>query len=368
MTRFFRNFLALVVLTGMAGGLVAQNTGDRNPTLKIGDPAPAINVIKWTKTKGSEIARFKEGEAVNLEPGQVYVVEFWATWCGPCKMGMPHLSELARHYQGTVTFMGISVKENRQSGNSEYISKVEDFVKHRSASMDYNVGIDGPENIMNNTWLVPAGLRGIPAAVVVNKEGKIGWMGHPMFGLDAAIELALAGKLDAKTGQALVDENNKNTAIWSSHTHLVNKALEAKDFATDNAVPGFALWTTQNRYKLLSFTDSAAAKQLAEKHFQANYLGEESLMMLGTFIVENDLQHRDYDLALKMLLRVRELQVNSHTNVRLNDFIARSYAALGDYTNAAKFQEENLKLAQAAGSGVDAAQKRLDEYKEKINK
>jgi thiol-disulfide isomerase/thioredoxin len=48
------------------------------------DPAPPLKVSKWLK--GEEVKRF--------EPGKVYVVEFWATWCGPCIAFMPHLAEL----------------------------------------------------------------------------------------------------------------------------------------------------------------------------------------------------------------------------------------------------------------------------------
>ena len=66
-------------------------------TLKVGDPAPPLKATKWVQ--GSEVA--------SLEKGKVYVVEFWATWCGPCIVMMPHLGDLQREYKNQgVTIIG----------------------------------------------------------------------------------------------------------------------------------------------------------------------------------------------------------------------------------------------------------------------
>src|SRR5689334_22065643 len=91
----------LSVLACFASLAAVQAQGDYS--LKIGDPAPPIKVLKWAK--GTPIEKF--------EPGRVYVVDFWATWCYYCRMSMPHLSALARKYGDKVTVISIDVAEDR---------------------------------------------------------------------------------------------------------------------------------------------------------------------------------------------------------------------------------------------------------------
>ena len=78
-----------------------ENGEDTGPTLSIGKAAPALAIGTWVK--GDEVAEFRKGH--------IYVVEFWATWCGPCKASMPHLSQLQKEYGDKITVLGISDEE-----------------------------------------------------------------------------------------------------------------------------------------------------------------------------------------------------------------------------------------------------------------
>jgi thiol-disulfide isomerase/thioredoxin len=169
--------------------------------LSPGDPAPALSIRKWLK--GKPMAK--------LDPKRTYVVEFWATWCGPCKDAMPHLSALARKNKD-VTFLGVGLYEDDVNGN------LQRFVDRMGARMAYNVAYSGNQDGMAATWMKASGRQGIPASFVV-KGGKVVWVGHPM-SLDAPLSQIKAGKFDLKAHQkafaAEVAETRARNAAYRS--------------------------------------------------------------------------------------------------------------------------------------------------------
>ena len=131
--------------------------------LNIGDPAPVLSPAKWLK--GGQIPTFQKG--------QLYVVEFWATWCGPCKENIPHLTELAKKYQGKVSIIGVDVWESNDPEATSTIPKVAAFVKAQGARMDYHVAVDRGDSTVANAWLKKADEGGLPTTFVIGKDGKI---------------------------------------------------------------------------------------------------------------------------------------------------------------------------------------------------
>src|SRR5689334_7009652 len=138
----------------LAFGVLSIASAQAKPTLGIGDTAPALTVAKWFK--GAPVKKF--------EKGKVYVVEFWATWCGPCKVSIPHLTEMAEKYKGKATFTGVSVYEEhgKKPTSTAYMDKVSNFVKDMGDKMNYNVAVDGMDMTMAHNWMEAAGQGGIP--------------------------------------------------------------------------------------------------------------------------------------------------------------------------------------------------------------
>lgn len=159
-------FTVLILLTGC--GLAERSQGNKTVSPE-GDPVGKLEVAHWVK-----------GKSVDISKG-VNVVEFWATWCPPCRTSIPHLTETQVKYKDRgVNIVGVT---------NESLNTVEPFVNRMGKKMEYSVAIDKGRST-SNEFMGRYNVGGIPHAFVV-KDGKVVWHGHPMSGLDDAIENAL---------------------------------------------------------------------------------------------------------------------------------------------------------------------------------
>lgn len=168
--RFHISFVIVLCLAT----IVAHSQKFSAPLVNIGDPTPLLRVHNWIK-----------GTPVNVfEKGKIYVVEFWATWCTPCRADMPHLSALARKYKDSVTVLGIDIYEAKTTT----LNKIKAFVDSMGQHMDYNVAV-ADTNYTENDWLIETGEinMGIPRTFIVDREGRLAWMGHPCDNLEVVL-------------------------------------------------------------------------------------------------------------------------------------------------------------------------------------
>lgn len=97
--------------------------------------------------------------------GKPLLLEFWATWCPPCRKSIPHLNEIFAKYKDRgLVVIGVTDEDE---------AKIRKFQK--DVPMDYSVAIDGDSRLGEKM-----GIRSIPTAFLVNKTGEIVWEGHPM--------------------------------------------------------------------------------------------------------------------------------------------------------------------------------------------
>ena len=137
-----------------------------------------------------------------LERGKVYVLEFWATWCGPCQANVPHLSELQDKYPQAV-FVGVTATEPNSDAVSAFVAEMGDQIRYRIGIEEPLTGRSGKEG----GWMMKHRLeasyqRGIPAAFIVNHAGQIASIGHPIE-LEEPLAAVINGNWDLGHGSEL---------------------------------------------------------------------------------------------------------------------------------------------------------------------
>jgi thiol-disulfide isomerase/thioredoxin len=335
--------------------MTAQLSGFAAAPLDPGDPAPALNPAKWLK--GAPIARFV--------PGQVYVVEFWATWCGPCKANIPHLTELAHQYKDRVAIAGISIWESTDPTDLAYLKKVENFVQQQGDKMDYHVAVDGPKNEVANAWMAAAGEKGIPASFIIGKDGRIAWIGYPA-NLGEALQQVLADKFDVSAAKSRRDMDLKLV-------RPLDEAMADKDYKRalkliDTIVtqqPNLAQAYAYSRLIALYHIDLDAGIALSDKILEESHhdIGAYR-MMASIFATQSDLSPAAYKFGQKLMVDALRKEEMTYLFLAMN---ADLCANMGDKAGAAKCQEQAVAAAEkdshAPPDFVESMKKKLDKLK-----
>jgi len=337
--------------------IMALYTHARAAALKVGDVAPKLQVSKWVQ--GEPVKEFERDKA--------YVVEFWATWCGPCVVSIPHLNELHNKFKDKgLVVIGQDVWEQKQEA-------VVPFVKKMGDKMTYRVALDSVEGddkgAMASAWMEAAGQGGIPTAFVVDKQGKIAWIGHPMKLKEPLLEQILQGKYDLQKAAAEAAERAKNeersNSLWTEFQQQSRARQWDKAEATLSKVE--ALMPEEDRDNLastrfnllLSRKDYKRAYAHAKKFSESHPDESMALNELAWMIATRPGIERDLDLAEKIAMQSNT--ASKGENAEILDTVARVLFMKGEKGRAIELQEKAVVLVQSDRKAQ--FQKVLDSYK-----
>ena len=162
------------VMCGVGAAILLQQAASAKD-LGIGSKAPALDIEHWVQDGNGFFKPVTE-----FEKDKVYVVEFWATWCGPCIQSMPHLADLQNKYRGNGVQI-ISVSDESLDEVKDLLGKKNEDVGKTFAEVTaaYSLTTD-PDRSVYKDYMTAAKQQGIPTAFVVGKTGIVEWIGHPM--------------------------------------------------------------------------------------------------------------------------------------------------------------------------------------------
>lgn len=160
-------------------------------TLGIGDPAPKLEIASWVKGRPVDLAA---GKGKN-----VYVLEFWATWCPPCIQSLPHLGEIQKHYKDKNVVV-VAISDEPQSVISQFVGRMGD-------KLDYTVACDDQQKT-NSAYMLASGQTGIPTTFIIDQQGRVAWIGSP-FSMDRVLEEIVTGKYDLAKAKSQAEADEK---------------------------------------------------------------------------------------------------------------------------------------------------------------
>lgn len=329
-------FLSLLLVVLLAAPALAG--------LSTGDSAPPLSVAEWIK-----------GDAVDPtkgDPNTLYVIDFWATWCMPCRASFPYLSELQTHFEKSKKVIVIGISD-------EAPAAVRRFVQAWDGKMQFAVAADA-ERRTSKAYLDGVGAQGIPHTFLI-KGGKLVWHGHPLEA-DETIARLTDDKTWMQTATRLRQARTKREELRdelrdASNARDWKKAVAAADKLIELDPMDPAAHT--DRYILFAAKMKDPAQAATEGDRINAYINDPvALERLAHAILTEDAFADHRDLLLARTLAKKAAKLTKMEDPEVLETLALAMAMNGDYPMAVRMQE--LALKHCDGQGKAELRARLE--------
>ncbi|MBX3096030.1 MAG: TlpA family protein disulfide reductase [Fimbriimonadaceae bacterium] len=142
---------------------VMRPVGPAFPPIPLGVELAAENDLRGKFGPRLFVETYISGEAPKTD-GKVVLLDFWATWCGPCRETIPELNVWAEKFKDDLVIIGLS---------DETPDEIKNFMKQ--TPMRYHVATDP-----SSRTATAVGVQGIPHVLVISKDGIVRYQGVPL--------------------------------------------------------------------------------------------------------------------------------------------------------------------------------------------
>ncbi|WP_345685598.1 TlpA family protein disulfide reductase [Novipirellula caenicola] len=325
--------------------------------LTIGSEAPALDIEYWIHDGDGAFS-----EVTTFEKNKVYVVEFWATWCGPCISAMPHVVGLQKEFADR----GVQIV----SVSSEPVETIEKFLEREvsgaKASDDsaqtfedltrsYCLTTD-PDRSTSKSYMEAAGQSGIPCAFIVGKSGLIEWIGHPM-SMDEPLAKVVNDDWDRQAFAEEFKEEQRADMVFKEFVKAMrsnkpNKALKLLDgYIADGKLANRVSQMKMVKLQVLASDESRADELTAHvtQWLDDESLDAEAVNRLGWTVARYAAAGKinDQETVRATLQKTQSILPNAgELKPFVMDTIAHLQLALGDKAAAIATQTEAIELAE----------------------
>ena len=162
-TKLLISLLTITLLFTACGEKKETPTEVDTKTQKSTSAKTTANVLTLTDTQGKSYKLQATENGIKFEglENKIVLLDFFATWCPPCRAEMPHLVSLQNKYAGKVQILSILMEEDKD--NQEVIS----FAKEHALNFPI---LNSKENFLLSQAL--GGIRSLPTLVIYGKDGN----------------------------------------------------------------------------------------------------------------------------------------------------------------------------------------------------
>ena len=274
--------------------------------------------------------------------GKVHVVEFWATWCGPCRVGMPHISELQTKYKDEVAFIGVTREDEKTVRG--FLGKNAPSGKSWDDVIQYRLALDAG-NWTNNNYMRAAGQNGIPCAFVVGKEGIVEWIGHPAR-IDEPLAKIVAGTWDRAEAVAQMKQQQAMQQVQMK----LSAAMRKQDWdgaltAIDEMESKVGKSLNASLYRMTIFERAGRVEEATKIRGAVieEAWGNSQLLNQIAWNTARAGKGNDTDLQLALKAGTRASELKENKDAAILDTVARVYYVMGDLDSAIAWQEKAVE-------------------------